>query len=352
MSRNIHKTFKALAPLLMVISILTSLFFISCTAFDKDKQYVIGILNPNPALKALIDGFKGEMTRYGYAEGKNITYTEENKAGDFDSALQSFKEKNVDIIITATTPSTRQAQKAVQGTGIPVIGTSFDPVRGGIVKSLIHKKDNITGIKLGGSVQKALEWLLAISPDIKRIFVPIKFDTRAAALSLEDLKEAAGKFNVSLHVSEVNTLRELQDALASMPGDSDAVFILHSIFIVSNINIIMETAVKQKLPSGASAGQYALGTTISYGMNPKRSGEQAGRLAHRILQGASASSLPFETADYFLGINLKTAEAIGLDIPFKIRDQADYVLPPDPGSTDIKKTVHFTIFNNVGDIKG
>ena len=329
MRTKIHKTFTSLLSLLMLLSLLFSISFISCTSPEKEKRYIMGILNPNPALETLIAGFKGEMARYGYVEGKNITYIEENNANDFDSALQNFKEKNVDMIFTATTPASRKAQAAVRGTDIPVVATAYDPVGGGIVENMIQKKDNITGIKLGGSVPKALEWLLAVSPDIKRIFVPVKFDTKAAQLSLSELKNTAGKFNIDLLVSTVETPKDLQEALASMPEDIDAVFILHSIFIVSNINIIMETAVKHKLPSGASAGQYTFGTIVSYGMNPGHSGEQAARLAHKILQGAPASSLPFETADFFLGINLKTAAAIGLDIPFEIQDQADYVVPPD-----------------------
>ncbi len=313
---------------LIIILLLTSFFLISCTAKHPEKNnFVVGIINPNPKVESIVDGFKEGMTGYGYVEGENISYIKVSSFKEIDSALIDFKEKNVDLVYTITTPATKKAKKAMEGTNIPVVfGTAFDPVQGGIVKSLKHEGENITGIKVRGMMQKALEWLLAGAPDVKRIFVPVKIDTKAAPLSLADLKSAAVKLRVDLLISEMETLEDLERELSSIPQDVDAVFIIHSIFIMSNLDKILNTSIERKMPMGAGAGHYKKGVTISYGPEFQRSGEKSSRLAHRILQGTPASHLPIETADYFLGINLKTAKTIGLDIPYEIVDQADFIV--------------------------
>jgi putative ABC transport system substrate-binding protein len=306
--------------------IFISLSILSCTNTPKENKYVIGIINPNPKLIAVTNGFKSEMTGHGYIEGENITYVNVDNSGEIDSALLDFKEQTVDLVLTFTTPATKKAKNALKGTGIPVVFTSFDPVRGGIVKSLSNQEENITGIKVGGNTQKALEWLLAISPETRRILVPVKFDTKAASLSLAALKEGAAKLKVDLIVSNVETIEDLQATLSSMPEDVGAIFILNSIFIVTNLDLIVETAIKHKIPTGGGSGQYKNGLTITYGRSHKRSGENAGRLAHKILHGTPASSLPIETEDFFLGINLRTARASGLKIPYFVLDQADFII--------------------------
>lgn len=310
------------------LSILFSLSLISCISERaEDKKYVIGIINPNPRLMAVVAGFKTGMTGYGYVEAENMTYINISDSKKIDQALEDFKEKKVDLVLTFTTPATRKAKNSLKGTSIPVVfGTSFDPVSGGIVKSLTNKEENITGIKVGGNMQNALQWLMAISKGAKRVFVPVKFDTKAATLSLNELKEAAVKLDIDFVITELQTLQDLEHALSSMPEDIGSIFIVPSIFVVSNLNTVLDAAAKRKLPTGAGSGQYKNGVIITYGQNHKRSGEQAGRLAHKILQGTPASSLPVETADFFLGINLKTAQAIGLNIPYDIVDHADFIV--------------------------
>ncbi len=319
---NITDKIYNLSAVLLLLFI--SLSVLSCTKAE-EKKYLIGVINLNPQLSSMVEGFKEGMRENGYIEGKNVTYVHMKDAKDIDSCLRDLKDKEADLILAVTTPATKKALEAVRGTGIPVVGMSFDPVKGGIVDSLVYKKENITGIKVGGSVKKALEWLLLIIPDTKRIFVPLKFDTPAAELSLDDLKESAKKFNVDLLISKVENMDDLQAALSSIPEDIDAIFILHSIFIVSNLDTVLETALRRKLPTVSGGGIHDKGVTISYGLIPWLGGKQAGELAHKVLQGYPASDLPFKEADFSLGINLESAEKIGLEIPEHILKQATIV---------------------------
>jgi len=310
-----------------LLLIVISLSILSCTRQPDEKKYLIGVINLNPQLSSVVEGFKEGMAEHGYIEGKNVTYVHLKDPGDIDLVLRDLKAKKADLILTITTPALEKAQNAFRGTGIPIIGISYDPVRGGVVDSLVNKKENTTGIKLGQSVPKALEWLLLIAPDTKRVFVPVKFDTRAAQLSLADLKDTAAKLHVDLLVSNVEGPDDLHAALSSIPEDIDAVFILHSLLIVSNLDTVIETAVKRRLPTASGSGLYKYGVTVSYGEDHMHTGKQAAELAHKVLQGHSAAGLPFKTADFFLGINLDNAKKIGLDIPEHILKQAEFIIP-------------------------
>jgi putative tryptophan/tyrosine transport system substrate-binding protein len=275
----------------------------------------------------VVEGFKEGMAENGYAEGKNVTYMHLKDPENIDTILRDLKAGKADLILAVSTPAMKKAQDAVRGTGIPIVGISYDPVRGGIVDSLVYKEENTTGIKLGESVPKALEWLLLIAPDTKRVFVPVKFDTKAAQSSLADLRDVAAKLNVDLLVSVVEGPDDLQAALSSIPEDVDAVFVLHSLLIVSNLDTVLETAVKRKLPTASGSGLYKYGVTVSYGEDHRHTGKQAAELSRKVLQGHPASSLPFKTADFFLGINLDNAKKIGLHIPENILKQAEFIIP-------------------------
>lgn len=324
-----HMIYPLSAALLLIFISLTNL---SCTKEPEEKK-LIGIINLNPELSTMVDGFKEGMTEHGYVEGKSVTYRQMNSDEDIDSCLRELKNKKADLILSITTPATKKAVEACRGNGIPIVAICFDPVRGGIVESLVYKEDNITGIKIGDSVKKALEWLMLIAPDTRRVFVPVRYDTSAARLSLFDLKDAAEKFKVNLLISEVETPQDLKEALESIPEDIDAVFVLHSLLIVSNLDTVLEAAIARKLPTVSGSGLYKNGVTISYGQEHWRSGKDASKLAHKVLQGYSAAGLPFETAVFILGINLDNADKIGLNVPEHILKQAEIIRP---GSTSNK----------------
>jgi putative ABC transport system substrate-binding protein len=203
----------------------------------------------------------------------------------------------------------------------------YDAVTSDVAKSLITPGGNLTGIQLRGSTEKSLEWLLAVLPRAKNIFVPIAFDTEGAKHSLEALKQAMAKLNLELTISEVSTVEELHASLSSMPKNTDVIFMLHTWLVGSNLDAVIDEAIKRKIPV-ISAGHvsYNDGVVMSYGPIDDLSGAQAARLADKILRGTSTRDLPVETAEFYLGINLKTAKAIGLEIPNDVLQQADFII--------------------------
>lgn len=312
---------------LLIIAALAAAFLIYLLfgPVDVKQHYVVGVINPNTGAKEITRGFIDGLASYNYVEGGNLTILRCENLDEVDTALKDMVSRKVDLIFTVTTPTTEKARETVRGKNIPVIFSVHDPVSSGIIKRLAHPGDNITGIQNRGSVPKALEWLLTLAPQAKHIFVPVKFDTMAARQSLADLRKTADSLGITLTVSSVNNMEELDKVLSSMPKEIDALFVLHSVFIYSHMKKIVDAAMKAKLPVGGGAAQFERGATISYGFNTYRTGKQASRLANMVLHGQSAAGIPAEISNFFLGINLKTAQASGVKIPNDILIQADFI---------------------------
>lgn len=313
--------------LLPVLALLVGLLVIlSSCGQARQKSYVIGVVNPNKGSVEMTRGFIEGLAEYGYKEGENTTYILHENSFEVEEAVNNMVARDVDLIFSVTTPATKKAKAAAEKKGIPVVFAMQDPVASGLTKSLSHPNGNLTGIQIRGSVPKGLHWLLSTSPGIKNVYVPIKYDTKAAKQSLADLQEAAESFGVKLVLVEINDQVELESSLAAISDDVDAIFILCSIFVHCNVERIVEEAVKRKLPIGSGAAQCDRGVTISYGMVARRTGKQASRLAHLVLQGTAPGNVPSELSDFYLGVNLKTARASGVEVPSEVLSQADFIV--------------------------
>ena len=111
-----------------------------------------------------------------------------------------------------------------------------------------------------------------------------------------------------------------------MPANVDAILMLPSGFFTSLAPKFVEASIERKLPVLSIARQCEQGVLISYGHDYRPIGKQGARLAEQILKGTPPSDLPVESPDWYLCINLQTAQAIGLDIPDDILQQADTII--------------------------
>ena len=294
------------------------------------KHFTVGIVNPSSGLKRVVEGFKDGMAQRGYTEGKNITYIYEGALGSKEKITPAAKKiiaSNVDLIYTLTTPGTKKVKEAVVGTGIPVVfAPVFSPVDSGIVDSLTHQSENITGIRVRGSSAKALEWLLAIVPSVKNIYIPFHYKDNAANQTVEDLGVAAKKLGITLTRSKLTTVAELDMVMANIPQNVDAIWVTHSHLIASNIEKIVEAANRKKLPVAASSSLQDFGVLVSYGIVNYKLGQQVSRLADQILKGASAKDIPVESSGYHLGINLQAGKKLGIRVPDHILKQAEFIV--------------------------
>ena len=318
--------------LLFFIVLLSTVLLFSLAGCRQPKVFKIGIVNINPGLEPVVAGFKAGMSKKGFVEGKNIIYIYKRpQAGtdQIDAALKDLIAQKPDLLLTITTHVTQRARLAVKGGKMPVVfAPVFSPVESGLVNSLVHPGGNLTGIQVGGNIAKALEWHKTVVPKSRRILVPCKCEeeNRVQEQSFSELEKAASKLGLELVVAEFQTLNDLKALMAAVPGDIDSIWLLNSPFAVSRMDVFTEAAIKRKLPLSTGTSQSGVGVLMSYGQNTFRTGEQASRLAHKILEGASPAYLPVETSDFYLTINLQTAHAIGIKVPDSVLQQADRIV--------------------------
>jgi putative ABC transport system substrate-binding protein len=315
----------------ILILILTGLLLAACGGVQaQDKTYTIGVINYDPGLEKTFEGFKAGMAELGYVEGENVTYIYNGVLAPdpqvIDREIESFLAQDVDLFFTMGTEPTLRVKKAVAGTDIPVIfAPVINPVKEGVVDSIRQPGGNVTGVQLGNDIPKALEWLLKLAPEATKVYTPYNPEDGVSVTSVASLSEAASTLGVELLLDEVHTPEELAAAIETLPRDV-AFFIVPMPSLEPMSNFI-EIAVKRGIAIGSTnPAHLEVGALVTYGLNLLSMGEQAARLADQALQGTDPADLPVETAEYFLNINLKVADAIGLDIPDEILRQADTVI--------------------------
>jgi putative ABC transport system substrate-binding protein len=316
---------------LVIVFVITGLLLIGCGSAPKTKTYTIGVINISPNQEDTIKGFKEGMTELGYVEGKNVTYIYEGpvSADKLDAVAQGLVKAKVNLILALTTPATKAAQKATTGTDIAVVFIPVtDPVGAGIVASLTKPGGNTTGVTYTTQEGKRLEWLLQVVPTIKQVYIVYNSKDQSPVLALKTVSETAAQLGVDLITSEASTTEEVGAAFKNIPKEADAIFLLPDSVVNARAADIYKMATELKLPtSGPNVRTVNDGALTAYGVDlAVAARKQAARLASQILQGARPADLPVETAQFFSAINLKIAQAIGLDIPDAILSQANIII--------------------------
>jgi putative tryptophan/tyrosine transport system substrate-binding protein len=316
--------------LIVILLIITGLLLSGCGS-AAPKTYTIGILNPSPNQETTIKGFKEGMTELGYVEGKNVTYVYQGPAAadKLDAVAQDLVKAKVDLILSITSPATQATQKATAGTAIPVLFIPItDPVGAGFVKSLTQPGGNLTGVAGGTPEGKRLEWLLQVAPTIKQIYIVYNPKNPSPVQSLKAVSEAAAKLGVKLITREIGTTDEAMAAFNEIPQEADAIFLLPDSMVTARSAGIYKIANELKLPtSDPNVTTVNQGALTAYGINFEACAKkQAARLANQILRGTKPADLPVEMAELSSAINLKTAQAIGIDIPDATLRQANTVV--------------------------
>ena len=284
----------------------------------------------NDALPTDIATFQQELERLGWQRGRNL-YIDYGWAGSADVLPMSVDERlritaadllalAPDVVLAVGTPPTAARQRLTST--VPVVFTVVsDPVAQGFVPSLAHPGGNMTGISnLEPTVgAKWLELLKQIAPRVTHVAVVI--NQKAFPLSVEFFRSAeaaASKFMVQAVMAPVHDTDEIEAIMATLGGRSDAGAIfpvdpfttLHSKFILAQV-------ARHRLPAIFGFRGFADGGALStYGADQADVHRKAAVYVDRILRGEKPSDLPVQQPTKFeLVINLKTARALGLDVP-------------------------------------
>ena len=312
--------------MLVVLVLGVGILFFKTSEPEKKKEFTIGVVNPNPGTVAIHDAFIDALQKAAEKEGWTLSFIICKEKKKVATDIQEMVRRQVDMIFSVTTPATKKVKKAIAGKGVPCVFAVHDPVKSGIIESMQRPGGDLTGVKICGSVPKALDWLLAVAPDTSHIYVPIRLDTKAAQQSLNGLREIAQSLDIRITVAEVNDEAELDKALLSIPAGVDAIFMLHSMLISTHAQKIAEMANAKKIPTAAAIGKSQEGALISFSPELPKIGKQASRIALQVMRGEPVGEIPAEIAEFDLGINLRSAKKLGIEVPNNILISADYII--------------------------
>jgi putative tryptophan/tyrosine transport system substrate-binding protein len=300
------------------------------------KVYRIGALVADDQFVFAVEGFKKRMAHLGYVEGKNVSYNFQNSKGD-QVALKKMGEMLIhekpDLIVTSSTTATVTMAQLTAGSNFPVVFLSAgDPLR--VVKSYASSGNNLTGISTSSLdlIDKRMELLKNIAPKTKRVILlvdPVGIGINHERF-LSDARHAAKRLNmdpVELQIQARNA-EEMKEKIPLIKRSlGDALFLPPEATVVAATEDMARQVIKEKLPHvGPNVETVKRGLLAGYSSNYFSLGEQGAVLVDKVLKGARPTDLPVEQPfKLHLMLNLKTAKAIGIEIPSDILLQADEV---------------------------
>jgi putative tryptophan/tyrosine transport system substrate-binding protein len=279
--------------------------------------------------KALIDGLRA----HGYVEGQNLIIEwrySEGQAERWPELARELVGLNVDAIVVNTTPAALAAKRATSTIPI-VITAAFDPVGAGLVASLAKPGGNVTGLGLlvPEVNAKALSLLKEAVSGLSRVDVLWNAMNPANTLVWKEIETTARATDIILHSQPIREPKDLDSALVGIAQDhADGLLILVDAVFVQYLKPIVEFTIRNRLPAVSRNRDFPeLGTLMSYGPDRVEMYRKASDYLDRILTGAKPADLPMELPTKFeLVINLKTAKALGLEIPPQLIARADEVI--------------------------
>jgi putative ABC transport system substrate-binding protein len=280
-------------------------------------------------IRALREG----LEKLGWSESKNIRIEVHWSVSDGERARAVAKElvgRNPDLILTSGTLATAALHQ--ETTTVPIVFTVVsEPVEQGLVQSLAHPGGNITGFSnlepsLGG---KWIELLKVIAPNVTRVAVIFNPQTAPAPFVMSHSADAAAeKLAIELVRAPVRERFEIEAAIRGLRSPTQGFILLPDTFLNDHRQLIVRLAAHYQLPAMYPFRYLvAEGGLISYGIDLADTFRQAATYIVRILRGDKPADLPVQQPTKFeLVINLKTAKALGLEVPPTLLARADEVI--------------------------
>ncbi|MBC7905964.1 MAG: ABC transporter substrate-binding protein [Rhodospirillaceae bacterium] len=281
---------------------------------------VIGVLNNAVIANKSLEGLRQGLAQRGWRENETIRFLyagPEPSPDRLRAQAREYVEQGVDLMISLSTPAGLVAREATQAAGVPLLlCPASDPVAAGLVTSLTHPGQAVTGVTFALQEPRRLEWLKRLIPNLRVIWVPFNHSDPSPTATLVRLREAAAKLDITIEIADVRSMGELSAALNTIPPSVEAIFIPSDAFLASQTQTILTAAWARGLPVTTPHREgVAQGALFSYGFDLTALGRQAARLADQILSGTPATDLPIEAAEMDLSINLVTADRLGLAVP-------------------------------------
>jgi putative tryptophan/tyrosine transport system substrate-binding protein len=307
---------------------------------------VIGFLGPatSAAFVSFLRGFRRGLAEAGFVEGRNVAIEyrwADNQTDRLPSLAADLVSRPVAVLVAGSATAAALAAKGATES-IPIVFTvGADPVKFGLVASMNRPGGNVTGVSFlaNALVAKHLELLqdLALkdlapkdlAPAATVIGVLANPNNPNAAFDIKDVQTAAAALGRQVHVAYATGERELDAAVSGITGAGAAALLVapDALFITARARLAA-LAVQHHLPTIVSNRLYVEdGGLLSYGASIEDAYRQAGVYCGRILKGEKPADLPvMQPTKFELVINLKTAKALGLEVPPTLLARADEVI--------------------------
>src|SRR3984893_16343628 len=304
---------------------------------QRERMRRIGVLESlnesDPQQRFLTAAFVGGLQKLGWRAGANVMIDYRWGGGDSDRIRLYAAELTglqPDVILSAGPLPLLALKRATRI--IPIVFTNvYDPLGSGFVASLTRPGGNITGFTLGEFSMggKILEMLKEVAPQVSRVAVVLNLEQPPNVAMWHAIEAAASSFGVRVIPADVQGPAEIEHATEAFAREPNGgLIVLPGVIAVVHRELITALAARHRLPA-AYAFRFFVdsGGLMFYGADPADHFRQAAGYVDRILKGEKPDDLPVQQPTKFeLVINLKTAKALGLEIPPRLLARADEVI--------------------------
>jgi putative ABC transport system substrate-binding protein len=310
---------------------------VTARAQRSGKVWRIGCLNggsrPVSLESSPYGGFLQGMRQFGWVEERDFIIEWRFAEGRFElfpALAAELVRLKVDVIVLGAAAAVRAAQQAT--TTIPlVMVTSTDPVGNGFVASLSRPGGNVTGLAslYDDIASKHLELLTIAMPKLSRVGFLVNPDNPNSAPVLKVAQAATLKADLTLVPVAARNPSEVESAFVALTKEQlDAMMMTGDPFFLTQRQRIVDFTLSNRMPTIFPQREYVeSGGLMSYGESLQEFNRRAASYVDKILKGAKPADLPVEQpVSFFLVLNLKTAKALGLDVPPKLLALADEVI--------------------------
>jgi len=297
---------------------------------------LIGFLSARSAADSaqLLVAFPQGLKEAGYTEGQNVTIEFRFAEGQYDRlpalAADLVRRQVAVIAAISGTPAAFVAKAATSV--IPIVfANGANPVEFGLVASLNRPGANLTGVTFlaMATIAKRLEVLRELVPTAMAIAYLANPNNQIAEGETKETETAAHSLGLRLHVLNASAEHDIDKAFGSMMQSRIGALVVGSdTFLSSRKQQLIMLAARHGIPTMYYEREFAAaGGLISYGTDFANSYRQAGDYTGRILKGAKPGDLPvLQPTKFELVINLRTAKALGIEVPDKLLARADEVI--------------------------